>query len=92
MKKTTTKKHIGTGLKWFGTASILSLALVLTWVLHQHGIEDDVYTNNYTTSVLFSDSLASASGAAPWAMLSLNWFVCRAMIKRWLLFVKKRFE
>lgn len=75
----------------FGTAIILALALGITWVLHENNVEDQVYTNNYTTSLLFSDSLASASGAAPWALISLNWFVCRSAVKRWIAYVKNQF-
>lgn len=79
-------------IRWGGTGTILSLALAVTYVLYQFNVEERVFTNNYTTSVLFSDSLATSSGAAPWALLSLNWFVCRSMIKRWLGFAKAYFE
>lgn len=82
------KKHL---LLVFGTGFILILALGITLLLHQNNVEDQVYTNNYTTSLLFSDSLASASGAAPWALISLNWFVCRSAVKRWISYVKKQF-
>jgi hypothetical protein len=87
------KKHIlKTSLRAGGTALILVLALLATFQLYQNDVNKEVYMNNYTTSVLFSDSLSTASGAAPWALLSLNWFVCRAAVKRWLSFVTKRFE
>lgn len=92
MKKEHKKHLLRTGLRGVGTGIIMASALVVTYVLYQNNVEEQVFTNNYTTSVLFSDSLASASGAAPWALLSLNWFVCRAMIKRWLGFITKRFE
>ncbi|MFA4815556.1 MAG: hypothetical protein WC924_05935 [Candidatus Gracilibacteria bacterium] len=92
MKKETKKHLLRTGLRGVGVGIILAGALALTYVLYQNNVENQVFTNNYTTSVLFSDSLATASGAAPWALLSLNWFVCRSMVKRWLRFIKKRFE
>lgn len=79
-------------LQYGGSATILGLAGVITYVLYQHDVQEQVFTNNYTTSVLFSDSLATSSGAAPWALLSLNWFACRAMMKRWLGYITKRFE
>lgn len=92
MKKDTKTRLLHTGLRGIGTGVIMAGALIVTYTLYQNNVEEQVFTNNYTTSVLFSDSLASASGAAPWALLSLNWFVCRAMIKRWLSFITKRFE
>lgn len=79
-------------LKALGVIFILGLALGVTYFLYHQNVEEQIFTNNYTTSVLFSDSLASASGAAPWALLSLNWFLCRSAVKRWLGFIKKRFE
>lgn len=90
MIKKKTNKHLTTGIMVAGVILILSIAGVITYFLYQNNVEDQVFTNNYTTSVLFSDSLASSSGAAPWALLSLNWFACRAMIKRWMVFIKAR--
>lgn len=92
MKKDTKTHLLRTGLRGIGTGVIMGGALIVTFALYQNDVQEQVFTNNYTTSVLFSDSLASASGAAPWALLSLNWFLCRAMIKRWLGFIMKRFE
>lgn len=92
MKKKNKKKPFAIFLTWLGVLSIVLIALAVTFLLYKHEVEKQVYTNNYTTSILFSDSLAQASGAAPWALLSLNWFVCRSMVKRWLAYIKKRFE
>lgn len=92
MTNNSKKRLIHTCSKVLGTTLILSLAIVISFQLYKNGYEEKVFTNNYTTSVLYSDSLATASGAAPWALMSLNWFLCRSMIKRWFLFLKKRFE
>ncbi len=70
-------------LSGLGTGLILSLAIGLTYELYLHGIENDVYTNNYTTSILFSDTLSTGTGAAPLALAGLNWFLCRTGIKKW---------
>lgn len=78
-------------LSGIGTGTILALGIVLTYILYINGVEHAVYTNNYTTSVLFSDSLTTASGAAPWALLSLNWFACKAVIKKWRSSIRKWF-
>ncbi len=92
MKKKTTKLPVKKLLDWGGSLTIFTLAGIITYVLYQHDVQEQVFTNNYTTSVLFSDSLSTASGAAPWALLSLNWFACRAFMKRWSGFITKRFE
>jgi Na+/glutamate symporter len=66
-----------------GTGLILSLAIFLTYILYQHGIENKVFANNYTTSVLFSHSLATGTSAAPMALAGLNWFFCKTAVKKW---------
>lgn len=76
-------------LSGIGTGMILSLGVIVTYELYVNGVENAVYTNNYTTSVLFSDTLTTASGAAPWALLSLNWFACKAVIKKWRGYMKR---
>lgn len=75
-------------LSGLGTGLILSLGIGLTYELYIHGIENKVFTNNYTTSVLFSDTLASSTGAAPMALAGLNWFLCRMSIKKWRKFIR----
>ena len=92
MKKKTPNKPFSKVLMVGGVVLILAIAGLITYYLYQNNVEDSVFTNNYTTSVLFSDSLATSSGAAPWALLSLNWFACRAMIKRWMAFIRARFQ
>lgn len=82
---------LGFCLRVTGSSLILTLAVVISLGLYENGIEKDVFTNNYTTSVLYSDSLTTMSGAAPWALLSLNWLVCRSAIKRWLQLIRKHF-
>lgn len=91
MKKKKTNKQLANGIMILGILVILTIAGVITYFLHQNNVNEQVFTNNYTTSVLFSDSLASSSGAAPWALMSLNWFACRAILKRWILFIKNYF-
>lgn len=79
-------------LKWFGGSVILGTALVFSFWLYTNGFDNTVYTNNYTTSILYSDSLATASGAAPWALMTLNWFLARSGLKHWVNWITKRFE
>ncbi len=76
-------------LSGVGTGLILSLGIGLTYELYVHGIENNVFTNNYTTSVLFSDTLANSTGAAPWAILGLNWFFCKSAVKKWRKFIRQ---
>lgn len=92
MKKKKTNIHLSKGLLVAGVVVILAIAGYITYYLYQNNVDEQVFTNNYTTSVLFSDSLATSSGAAPWALLSLNWFVCRALIQRWMGFIRSRFQ
>ena len=92
MKKKEPNKHLSKGLLVGGVIVIVAIAGLITYYLYQNNVEEQVFTNNYTTSVLFYDSLATSSGAAPWALLSLNWFVCRAMIQRWMAFIRARFQ
>ncbi|QQR55102.1 hypothetical protein IPG41_00800 [Candidatus Peregrinibacteria bacterium] len=72
-----------------GTALILVLAIGVTYELYIYGIENMVYTNNYTTSVLLSDTLATGTGVAPLALAGLNWFICKSAIKKWRKFIRK---
>lgn len=76
-------------LSGIGTGLIVSLALFATYELYIHGIENKVFTNNYTTSVLFSDSLAASTGAAPMALAGLNWFICKSAVKKWRKAIRK---
>ena len=76
-------------LSGIGTALILVLAVGVTYELYMYGIENKVYTNNYTTSVLLSDTLSTGTGAAPFALAGLNWFICKSGIKRWRSFIRK---
>ena len=75
-----------------GCGLILVLALGISFKLYNSSLEDTVFTNNYTTSVLYSDSLTVSSGAAPWALMTLNWFLARSALKRWWHFITKLFE
>lgn len=92
MKKKASNKHLSKFLLVGGVILILAIGGLITYFLYQNNVGDQVFTNNYTTSVLFSDSLATSSGAAPWALLSLNWFACRAMVNRWIGFIRARFQ
>lgn len=85
------KVWFGKFLKISGSFLILSLGILISFKLYNSSLEEAVYTNNYTTSILYSDSLAMSSGAAPWALMSLNWFLCRSGLKRWWRFISKRF-
>ncbi len=91
MKKDSKKKLVYRFSQVLGTSLIVAIAVGISFQLYQNGFEEKVFTNNYTTSILYSDSLATASGAAPWALMSLNWFLCRSVIKRWFLLLKKYF-
>lgn len=75
-----------------GAILILLATGLVSYELYLHGIENKVYTNNYTTSVLFSDSLVASSGAAPLALFSLNFFFCRSLIKKWARLIKRKFS
>ena len=75
-----------------GSGLILVLAIGISFKLYNSTLEDAVFTNNYTTSVLYSDSLTVSSGAAPWALMTLNWFLARSALKRWWQFITKYFE
>lgn len=83
------KKEVLNGL---GSGLILGGALLSTAVLYQYGVEDKIFTNNLTTSVLFSDTLSTANGAAPWVLMSFNWFLCKAGLKRWRRFIAQFYE
>ena len=74
-----------------GTGLILALGLVVTLELYTHGIEHNVYSNNYTTNLLLSETLVTTSGAAPWAIFSLNWFLCKSAIIKWRRFIYSYF-
>lgn len=76
-------------LSGIGTALILVLSVGITYELYMYGVENNVYTNNYTTSVLLSDTLASGTGAAPFALAGLNWFFCKSAIKTWRRFIRQ---
>jgi|GEM_PF-2098826 len=78
-------------LSLLGSLIILGIMALISYEFYLHGTENNVYTNNYTTSVLFSDTLVTASGAAPLALFSLNFFVCRSLIKKWRHFIRRNF-
>lgn len=75
-------------LSGVGTALILIITVGVTYELYIHGIENKVFTNNYTTTVLFSDTLATGTGAAPWALMGLNWFICKSAVKKWRKYIR----
>lgn len=83
------KKEVFSGL---GTGVILGTALLSTALLYQYGIENKIFTNNLTTSVLFSDTLSTANGAAPWVLMSFNWFLCKSGVKHWRKFIAQFYE
>lgn len=70
-----------------GTGLIIALGLFVTAQLYMHGVEHSAYSNNYTTNLLLSDSLTETTGAAPWAIFSLNWFLCKTAVKKWRGFI-----
>jgi len=85
-KKNSLRFHL---LSLGGSLLILAVIVGISYEFYIYGIENKVYTNNYTTSVLFSDTLRTATGAAPLALFSLNFFICRTLIKKWRKFVKR---
>jgi len=70
-----------------GSGLILSFTIGMTYVFWKYGVEQNIFTNNYSTSVLLTDSLYTATGAAPLALISVNWLACRIGIKQWRKFV-----
>ncbi|MFA5855543.1 MAG: hypothetical protein WC846_04700 [Candidatus Gracilibacteria bacterium] len=86
--KSSTKTKI---LCFGGSALILLVIGFISYELYLHGLENKVYANNISTSIFFSDTLATAGTAAPWALFSLNFFICRSLIKKWWRFAKKNY-
>lgn len=81
--------QISSGL---GTGLILSLGILVSYGLYTQGMENKIFANNYSTTVLLSDSLTSKTGAAaPWALFSLMYFVCRSSVKKWRRFIFRNF-
>ncbi len=70
-----------------GTGLIVAFSLFVTFQLYLNGVEKSVYTNNYTTNLLLSDTLTETSGAAPWLLLSVLWFVTKTTVKKWRRFI-----
>ena len=66
-----------------GTGLIIAFSLFVTGELYLNGVEHSVYTNNYTTNLLLSDTLTNTTGAAPWLLLSVLWLACKTTIKKW---------
>ncbi len=75
-----------------GTGAIIALSLFVTFQLYMNGVEKSVYTNNYTTNLLLSDTLTETSGAAPWLLLSVIWVACRTTVKKWRKFIYDHFS
>ena len=86
-KKYSAKFYVLSGV---GAGVILSFAIIFTIILWQNGIEGDIYSQNYSTSVFFTDGLTAGSGAAPWALISVNWLGARTGIKRWRSYLKNK--
>ena len=75
-----------------GYLMILGFGISITIWIYKNHIQHNVFTNNYTTSVLFSESLKSTSGAAPWAIISLNWYLCKSGIMKWAKWIRQKVE
>jgi ABC-type transporter Mla maintaining outer membrane lipid asymmetry permease subunit MlaE len=74
-----------------GCSVILTIGGAMTYIFWQLGIEEKIFTNQFTTSVLLTDEIALVGAAAPWALISINWLACRVGIKKWHNFSKKTF-
>jgi hypothetical protein len=74
----------------FGATLIISLAIAMTFVMWRHGVEQGIFLNNYSTSVLFVDSLKGVGAAAPWALLSINGLIAKLSLRSWRSFLKKK--
>lgn len=92
MKKITPTYALFILLSGIGSGLILSFALLLAYVLWEMGVNGQVYTHNYSTSVLLTEGLRTASGAAPWALLSVNAFFARKTAKIWRSRLKQFFN
>ncbi|MBT4384285.1 hypothetical protein HOD30_00895 [Candidatus Peregrinibacteria bacterium] len=88
IKRHSAKFYLASGL---GCSLILIIGMSMTYVFWQLGVEESIFTNHLTTSVLLTDQLALVGAAAPWALISINWLACRVGIKRWRKFSKKHF-
>ncbi len=79
-----------TGLLLLGSSVIILTMAWITWNLYQNGVNNEVLTSNYQSSILLSSSAATGSGAAPYALAGLNWFICKTGIKTWRKYLQKK--
>lgn len=74
-----------------GASLILVLGIATTYALWQVGVKEDIFTSNFATSLFLTDTLRTASGAAPLALVSINAFACRMGVKRFRKWAKHHF-
>ena len=75
-----------------GAAAIILGAMLMTYVFWKLGVEQNIFIEHFSTSVLFTDGLEIAGSATPWALISINWLACKMGIRRWRKIMKKRFN
>jgi hypothetical protein len=88
LDKATYKKHFYL-ISGVSSALIISLAIGLTWLAWEMGLNNALMTENLSTSLINQEVIKQAGTAAPWALMSLNWFVCKETIKKWRAFLKR---
>lgn len=74
-----------------GASVILSLGVAVTAAMWHYGFRDATIATNYTTSFLFPETVRMATVASPWALASLNGFLCKYGIKAWRKWAKHYF-
>lgn len=87
-KKYPVQFYVVSGL---GASVILSLGVAATAAMWHYGFREATIATNYTTSFLFPETFHMANAASPWALASLNAFLCKYSIKGWRKWAKRRF-
>lgn len=72
-----------------GASMILSLGVAVTALMWHFGFSESIVAANYSTSFLITDAVKVAQNASPWALVSLNAFVCRYGIFKWVNWLKR---
>lgn len=74
-----------------GSSLIIVGMVAFTQFLWKHGIENDVFAYNISTAIFITDDLRLTTEAAPYALMSMNWFLAKVFEKEFRLWTKRRF-
>ncbi len=86
------KNGLGMVIGGVGSSLILIGMAAFTQLLWTHGIENHVFAANISTALFLGDHLSFTTEAAPYALVSMNWFLANCFEKEFRLWAKKRFS